>query len=377
MASGTESQTLQGVSTIDLDSSVAPAVTEFYTRLRALAQNPGSANYREAAVGGATQLAASFNSSAIALDAARSGIDAKLEGRLPQVNQALEQVAALNAQIRAARTSGGEPNDLLDARLRLGDQLAEWTGALPVPNSEGDLNLTLADGTSLVAAERAAKLSALPDPANDGHLRLYLSRTDGTAAAPLTSQPGGELAGLLAARDGALKTAEQDLDTLAFDFATAINAVALSGVALDGSGGRPLFALNATSSGAARSLAVNADIKTNTNLFPAGTTAAPGDARAVQAMIQTESAALSSGTSVAGTLARITSQFGAAASRASAAFEGDSAALSHLDGLRQSVSGVSVDEELVNMQKAQRAYEAVTRVIKTADEMLQTLMSLK
>ncbi|HEY0880798.1 MAG TPA: flagellar hook-associated protein FlgK [Archangium sp.] len=377
MASGTESQTLQGVSALDLETSVSPALTEFYTRMRALAQNPGSANYREAAIGSATQVAASFNRSAIALDSARSAIDAKLEGRLPQVNQALQQVASLNAQIRAARTSGGEPNDLLDARQRLGDQLAEWTGAIPVPNSEGDLNLTLVDGTSLVAAERAASLSTRPDPANDGHLGLLISKTDGTAPTALTGTPGGELAGLLSARDGALKTAEQQLDTLAFDFASGLNAIAVTGVALDGSTGRTLFDLSATSNGAAKSLTVNAAIKADSNLFPAGTTSAPGDARAVQAMIDTEAATLSSGTNVAGSLARITAQFGAAASRAQAAFEGDSAALSHLDGLRQSTSGVSVDEELVNMQKAQRAYEAVTRVIKTADEMLQTLMSIK
>ena len=97
----------------------------------------------------------------------------------------------------------------------------------------------------------------------------------------------------------------------------------------------------------------------------------------VQAMIATESQNLSSGTTASGSLARITAQFGSTTARAASMHEGDSAMLDHLDGMRQAASGVSVDEELVNMQKAQRAYEAVTRVIKTADEMLNTLMSIK
>jgi flagellar hook-associated protein 1 FlgK len=43
---------------------------------------------------------------------------------------------------------------------------------------------------------------------------------------------------------------------------------------------------------------------------------------------------------------------------------------------RQSVSGVSTDEELVNLLKVQQSYTAATKLIKTADEMLQSLLSL-
>lgn len=377
MSSGTEAQTLQSVTALDLENGVAPALSNFYAQLRALSQNPGSANYREAAVAGAKQLALTINRTAETLEAARTGVDAKLDGRMAEVNGSLAQVARLNAQIREARATGGEPNDLLDARLKLGDRLAELTGAVAVANKDGDLNLTLSDGTALVAAEKAAQFSLLPDATNGGHSQLYLQKPDGSVRSALANPPGGELGGLIAARDGALKTAGSQLDQLAFDLSGAVNTVANAGVALDGSSGRDLFTGISTVSGAARSMTINAVIAADTSLFPAGTTAAPGDAGAVQGMLNTENQALSTGTTAAGALARITSDYGATTQRASTMHEGDTAILSHLDTMRQSASGVSVDEELVNMQKAQRAYEAVTRVIKTADSMLETLMSLK
>jgi flagellar hook-associated protein 1 FlgK len=46
------------------------------------------------------------------------------------------------------------------------------------------------------------------------------------------------------------------------------------------------------------------------------------------------------------------------------------------DTRRQSVSGVNTDEELVQMLRVQQAYTAATKLIKTADEMLQTLLAL-
>jgi len=48
-----------------------------------------------------------------------------------------------------------------------------------------------------------------------------------------------------------------------------------------------------------------------------------------------------------------------------------------LQNFRAQVSGVSLDEELVNLLKFQRAFEAASRMIVAADEMMSTLISLK
>ena len=49
--------------------------------------------------------------------------------------------------------------------------------------------------------------------------------------------------------------------------------------------------------------------------------------------------------------------------------------LTHVDGMRQSVAGVNIDEEVTNLNAAQHAYNAAARVISTIDEMLDTLIN--
>ena len=370
---------LQGVTVLDVDNGVQPAISDFYAKLRALAQNPGSLNYREAAVASARQLALSFNRTGGAIDSARAAIDEQLKGWLPEVNQAAAQIATLNARVRAARLGGASPNDLLDARQKLGDRLAELTGATAVANSDDDLNLVMPGGTPLVIGLNAATLSARPDVANGGHVAVWATPPDGSAATRVDPPPGGQLGGILSARDGALKTAEDGIDQLAFDLSGAVNAVHQNGYALDGSTGRALFTATATAQGAAVALNVSTDIAADVSLLAAASSAGtvPGDATTLQAIIDTEQQSLSSGADVGSTLAQLTARYGAAASQAESSAEADGALLGNVTALRESASGVSIDEELIEMQKAQRAYEATSKIIMVADSMLETLMSLK
>jgi flagellar hook-associated protein 1 len=232
----------------------------------------------------------------------------------------------------------------------------------------------------LVSDGRPATFSAVGDNTNLGHFKLQLVRTDGSGPVDVSpSVMGGEMGGVLAARDGAMKTAVTALDTFAFDFATSVNAVHQAGYAMDGTGLRDLFTVPATSVGAATQIAVNAAIVADPKLLAAATTlpAASGDNRNVLALIATESQALAGGNNPVVTFQKIVTGFGTSTSQAQAMADHDGAMATHLRQLRDATSGVSLDEEMVNLTKAQKAYEAVAKVIATADQMLETLMSLK
>jgi len=376
-----ESDALEAVNALGPEEAgVSSALADFYSSLRALSQNAGDSSLRQAAVGAARSLALTFNGAARAVEGARAGLDAQLEGIAQEANLAAADVARLNQEIAIARAAGAEPNDLLDARQRAMDTLAELVGASPVPAGAGHINMVLPGGTALVAGIRAGTLAATPDPTNGGHLALTLRPPGGGPAVALRpAAVGGRAAGVTDARDGSLAAALGALDGLAFELAGELNAAHRAGFGLDGGTGRDLFDAGATAAGAALRIAVHGGVAGNPDLLAAAATAAelPGDSTALFALLATESAALPSGLPPGAALARMVSGFGAAAARARAIAEQDRGIREHLETLRESVSGVSIDEEMVNLTKAQRAFEATMKVITTADQMLETLLSLK
>lgn len=362
-----------------LPDGVPASLGAFYGSMRELSENPGSEGHRAAFVQEARQLALSFQRAAADLDQARRGVDASLEDSLPEVNDLARQVASLNRQIRAARAQGGEPNDLLDARQRAVDSLAQLTGARPIPDSDGNISLALPSGTAIVSQDNAAVLDTIPDPANGGHLALRITPTDGTTPRLLVQGDiGGALGGAIDARDGSLLQAEQDLDNLAFELATTLNGIHQGGFALDGTTGRDLFVVTGPA-GAASSLEVEPTVLADPSLVGASATAAtvPGDNAQLLAMLGTETTALATGAPPAQTMADLIARFGSSAKSAISSSEADGLARDHLTGLRDSVSGVSVDEELVEMTKAQRAFEALSKVVTTTDQMLETVLKLR
>lgn len=377
--SQTESDALSSMHALDPDlpNGMTTELAGLFSSLRALAQNPGSGVLRQGAVDAASGLAQTFQRTAGAIDDARTGLDQKADGLVTQVNSLARQMADMNASIRSARATGAEPNDLLDARQRLQDSLAELTGALPVPNGQGDVSMVLPTGFALVSEDKAAQLSTQPDATNRGHLEIKATLADGSGLVSVTSL-GGTLGGVLSARDGALKSSADSLDTLAFDLANALNAVHSAGYALDGSTGHDLFTVGATSLNAAGTITVDAGVAADPGMLSTAATAGgvPGDATNALALVNVETTLLSSGGSAESSLSQIVAEFGTATQRASSMSDQEGTLKTQLTQLRDSTSGVSIDEEMVSMTQAQRAYEAVTKVITAADQMLQSLMAI-
>jgi len=56
--------------------------------------------------------------------------------------------------------------------------------------------------------------------------------------------------------------------------------------------------------------------------------------------------------------------------------EGQEQFVNSLNAYQQSISGVSIDEEMTNLIKFQRGYQAAARLITVADELFQTIINM-
>ncbi|HUK65962.1 MAG TPA: flagellar hook-associated protein FlgK [Anaeromyxobacteraceae bacterium] len=368
----TTSSTGSGTST---GGALATAISSFYSSLSAASQNPSDPSLRAAALGAAQALAQAFNSTSEDIASNRSGLDTQASGLVGQINTEAAAVAELNGEIQQASAGGTPPNDLLDLRQTHLDNLATLTGGTPITTSQGYVNVMLPGGLALVAGTSAGSLSTEPDPANGGHLGIVLTQPGGSGTAAIAASGlGGTLGGTLSARDGALATAAASVDQLASDLSTQLNTANEAGYGLDGSAGAALFNTGATVSGAAGAMTLA--ITNPSGLAFATTSGDTGDATNAQALVATQTATLTGGEDVEGTLSAITSQYGSAASAAQALAAQDSAMSSNLQTQRASYSGVSTDDELITLQGAQRSYEAISKVITTADTMMDYLLSM-
>jgi flagellar hook-associated protein 1 FlgK len=380
-SSSAQSDALATVTALDPQGQggITDALGKFYSALRDLNQNPGDLGLRQAVVQSAQSLSRAFNLTAEGIASARNGIDQNVATLADKTNSLLTSVADLNRRISLAVNSGRNPNDLLDVRQSQLDQLAQLIGARPVPDNQGSVNVVLPGGTCLVSGIVASQLGVQSNTSNRGHYDLVYTPPDGSKSTVLNANElGGQLGGIITARDETLGTAESRLDTLAFDFASAVNAQHELGYALDGSDGHDMFTVLADSVGAATNLAVDSSLLEDASLIAAAAsaTSGSGDSTNLQALIATELADLTGELNVQEAMAKVTSDFGIAVNMVddNAAF--DKNLLADLSSARESASGVSTDDELIHLTAAQTAYNALTKVITTTSSLLDTLMKL-
>ncbi len=219
-----------------------------------------------------------------------------------------------------------------------------------------------------MAGARANALTVQAEPSNLGYKSVRW-QSDGTAV----SIAAREISGLLRARDGSVATSNTDLNTLVAEVITRVNAVHAAGFGLDNSTGLAFFTGTNASD-----IAVNPIVAGDlTKVAAASGLNLAGDASNALAMADlqrtlTMNAGSSTfedfyGTAVANLGVRVREVGNAAQTQA---FLRD-----HLITLRDAVSGVSLDEEMTNLIKFQRAFEAAAQLISVVDSMLNTLIN--
>jgi flagellar hook-associated protein 1 FlgK len=347
------------------DDGVAAAMAEFRSAWQDLANNPGGDAARSQVLALAGTLADAVGAQAANVATEAGDQRSRLLSLVTEVNTVAQELAVTNRSIIAAGQTGTEAGTLLDRRDLLALRLSELTGAKGTIRADGAMDVTV-EGITLVAGRDAGTVEiaggVTPTGSADGAaVSLRVVDAGGATAVPtLTSGEVGAVGELL---DHTLPAYADRLSDVARQLADDLNTVHATGYDLAGNPGTPLFGYDpADPAGTLRVLI------TDTALLAASTSTGGdlggGNALAIADLRGAESA-----------YQRVVNGFGtevAAGLRLSATQQ---LLTTQVDGSREQLAGVNLDEEMVAMVSAQRTYEAAARTMTVLDSVLDTLIN--
>jgi flagellar hook-associated protein FlgK len=173
----------------------------------------------------------------------QSKVNDQVLDTLSQINSYADQIASLNAQIKALGGASltGAPNILLDQREQAAEKLATLIDADFRITGDGTMSVTNGVAT-LVQGGTANHLIGINSPTDPGRTDIGFSAIQGATAKNITSSiQGGTLGGLLSVRDGAIEAARLDLDRMAFGIISRSNEINRTYTAGDGTTQHDLF----------------------------------------------------------------------------------------------------------------------------------------
>jgi|HubBroStandDraft_1064217.scaffolds.fasta_scaffold00132_26 flagellar hook-associated protein 1 FlgK len=362
----TQYNALQQVQSLfsDPTQGIGADFTNFFNSISQLSTDPASMPDRQAVLTAAQTLAGDFNSTESNLDSIQSGLNQSVTSTVSQINTLTQQIAQINLQVGQMQKLGEDPGSLGDQETELIQQLSQLTNVNQIQTENG-LTLTTGNGTPLVVGGQSFALQTTNGP--NGMTDISFQGQDITS-----SLQGGQLGGTLQVRDTVIPGLLSQIDNLASQFATSINAAQASGYDLNGNAGQPMFS-DTTGAGAASNLTVAI---TNPSLIAASSDGTQGSNGNVANLLAVQTQTLPAGENPIDTYANLVSQTGNLTAQAQAEVTASTASLNQLNDQLGSISGVNVDEETTNLMNYQRAYEAAARVITTVDELTQSVLDM-
>lgn len=242
----------------DSKTGLSSTLQRFVNAAQAVASSPTSTPARQVFLSEAQSLATRLKGYNSSLDTFGQQVGAQLTAEAASVSSLAQSIADINRLIVHAQ--GGfqqPPNDMLDQRDHLIDQLSQHIGVSTVVQDDGSLNVYIGSGQALVTSGTAAKLAITPDRYDPTLQHLALVQ-GGTSVDVGDLVSGGTIGGLLQFRGGMLGEARNTLGQVAVAIAGLVNDQHAAGLDLQGNYGGPLLSVGAVRSTPAAGNAGNA-----------------------------------------------------------------------------------------------------------------------
>jgi flagellar hook-associated protein 1 len=420
------------------DNGLAKTMDQFWQALQDLSVNPENEGARSVVRQRGLAVVETFHYLSNSLSQIQTDIGTQIGVTVTQINSLAKQISELNKQIASVEPNGYLPNDLYDERDRLIDELSKLinvqvekhpTGGNSLATAEGTYDIYFLNGNEKVYLVQGGDFQSIsfPDGQDVDGDKEYIKEMPpvtgvtelqvGGTSVSFTSNnqvtfPMGKLRGLIEAYGyvsgqdssgqpivtGIYPDMLNNLDKLAYTFGKLFNAVHEKGYGLNGETGVSFFdGLGQEAKGAAKTIRLSADIDDLANIAASTEYGKPGNGNNAINLANVGSMLLSSNTiSLIGTSATIQmsdlqlpltsgtiqtnyqgwiGKLGVDGQQANRMKNNSDVLCQSVEERRQSVSSVSLDEEMMNMIKFQHAYNAAARQITVVDEMLDKIIN--
>ncbi len=377
--SGTVSSALTQIETALGEPStdaISGQLQSFWSAWQGVSNQPGSEAPVGALLGQANTLVQQISDAYQSVDQQWSTTSADLSAKVSQLNSDASEVAQLNGQIQSTVASGGDASELIDSRNNAVADMATVGGATVTQNSDGTINVSVG-GSNMVNGTSARTLEVTGSTSLEGTSTspvqlVWSDQTSGPAVNPTTGEIGGDLA-MLAPADasgngGALAETAAQLNTLATNLATQVNAVSETGATSTGATGQDFFAVE---SGVPAALGLSVIPTDASGVAVANPSIGASDGSIADAISQLGTGSSSPDASWSAFVVSLGTQTQTATQQSTL----DQSAQSAASTAQQSQESVDLDQESMNLIAYQHAYEGAARVMTTLDDMLDQLIN--
>jgi flagellar hook-associated protein 1 FlgK len=378
-------KSLESVFSPELASAVPDEITNFFNSLQELSVTPSDESIRAAVRESAKNVTLAFKRVDGDIKQSRVDLNSMIVQECTEINSRLNGIRQLNVQIQDAEsTPGAVANDLRDQRDLLLRELTEKIQINYYEDDAGNFCLRGPDDTLLVDKTSVSELSVMSNDSNEGFVDVVVRDPSSGYSRNITRKmEGGRIKGLIEVRDNVCSGLLGKNNEMAASFVGRVNDVHAKGYGVsdyEEISGRAFFKPVSDVRAAAAEMEISDEILSDINAISAAATPlAVGDNIIANELLSLKNERfLDDGkSSLVEFYANYVGGLGTEINRSEHNKDANDIVVADLQAQRDAASGVSLDEEAINLMKWQSNFTASSKVITTVDEMLETVLSLK
>lgn len=351
------------------DGGLSAIINDFFTGWQEASGDPQNMAARQSLKSTASELADRFHRIYSQLENMRSDIDTEITGIPAIINEITTEIADLNSSIRIAQGQNEPANDLRDKRDTLVDELSEYVDVKAIEQADGTYTVLIGNNV-VVERDNQSVLRAVTRIDEMTNMKKTVILSEENMEYRPTS---GKTGALIDFRDSTLGDIMDQLNTFTENLVKWVNFQHGAGYGLDGSTGRNFFDPTKTK---AYNIEVSTDISDVSTIALSGD-GTVGDNTNGQAINGLKDLKLiDNNYTFSEYYGSLIATVGVWGREAQAGRENEELLVSQVDNARESIKGVNMDEELIQMIQAQRIYQSASRIISVMDGLLEEILQL-